>query len=135
MQTAGGDAAAVNQNTVIKDNCVKELVDVVAEACEIQKILQIEIEEGAGIARGFNEEQFSFSMSEKYRKEVQKVKKRKKRKKRRKRGRKKRKITSGNQVDQHTGRPWEEEERGGKPTCNAITAKAGGISRRSVMGG
>ena len=79
---ANGDGAAAD--TEIRANCVKEIGEVIVESSEIQKVLQIAIEEGAATARGFNADKFSFSLSDKDRKEIQKIKKRSEEKKKKK---------------------------------------------------
>ena len=101
-QTNTADAANVAQDKVIKDACVKELVEVVAEASEIQKTLQIAIEEGADTARSFNEENFSFSLSEKDRKDVAKIKRRNEEKRKEKRKKKKGKRSKNESSDSNS---------------------------------
>lgn len=87
-QANAGDGSSAAADQAIREKGVEEMVEMAKETSAIQKVLQISIEEGADTARGFNEEQFSFSLSEKDRKEIQKIKKRKEEKKKKKKNKK-----------------------------------------------
>ena len=83
------DGTTAGADKEVKENCMKELTEVVQKISQMQKVQQIAVEEGAAVAREFQEGKFSFSLTESETKEVKKLKKKQEEKEKKEKRKKK----------------------------------------------